>query len=119
MSEKMPFEMEQIGMRIRKARTEQGMSQADLAARSGVSLPHISTIELGKTKLYLPTFVRLIEALGVSADSILRANVPAVNNIYQTEISSLLEDCTASELESLYSIIMNLKQTMRSNQNNL
>lgn len=116
MSEHQPVDIEQIGMRIRKVRTEKGMSQAELAARSGLSLPHISTIELGKTKLYLPTFVRLIEALEVSADVILRANVPTVNGIYQAEFSELLADCTPGELESLYNIVKNIKQTMRSNQ---
>jgi len=116
-SENQSIDIEQIGKRIRKVRTEKGMSQAELAEKSGVSLPHISTIELGKTKLYLPTFVKLIEALEVSADSILRANVPSVNGIYQTEFSELLADCNPSELESLYSILKNLKQTMRANQN--
>ena len=110
-------EYEQIGARIRNARIEQKMSQADLAATANVSLPHISSIELGKTKMLLSTFIRVIEALQISADSVLRANVPAVTNIYANEISELFEDCTPSELESLKVIIQNLKATMRNNQN--
>ena len=58
------------------------------------------------------------EALQVSADSILRANVQNVTSIYANEIAKLFEDCTPSELESLKSIIKNLKTTMRNNQNN-
>ena len=46
-------EYEQIGARIRNARIEQKMSQADLAAKANISLPHISSIELGKTKMLL------------------------------------------------------------------
>lgn len=110
-------EYEQIGARIRNARIEQKMSQADLAAKANISLPHISSIELGKTKMLLSTFIRVIEALQISADSVLRANVPAVTNIYANEISELFEDCTPSELESLKVIIQNLKATMRNNQN--
>ena len=55
-------EYEQIGARIRNARIEQKMSQADLAAKANISLPHISAIELGKTKMLLSTFIRVIEA---------------------------------------------------------
>ena len=58
------------------------------------------------------------EALQVSADSILRANVPTVTSIYANEIAALFEDCTLSELESLKAIIKNLNTTMRNNQNN-
>ncbi len=111
-------EYEQIGLRIRNARIEQKMSQAELAAKANISLPHISSIELGKTKMLLSTFIRVIEALQISADSVLRANVPAVTSMYTEEMAELFEDCTPSELESLKAIVKNLKVTMRNNQNN-
>ena len=111
-------EYEQIGARIRNARIERKMSHAELAVKANISLPHINSIELGKTKMLLSTFTRVIEALQVSADSILRANVPTVTSIYANEIAALFEDCTPSELESLKAIIKNLKTTMRNNKNN-
>lgn len=111
-------EYEQIGLRIRNARVERKMSQAELAAKANISLPRISSIELGKTKMLLSTLTRVIEALQVSADSILRANVPTVTGIYASEIAELFEDCMPSELESLKAIVKNLKATMRNNQNN-
>ena len=111
-------EYEQIGLRIRNARVDRKMSQAELAAKANILLPHISSIELGKTKMLLSTFTRVIEALQVSADSILRANVPTVTTMYASEIAELFEDCTTSELESLKAIVKNLKATMRNNQNN-
>ena len=114
--EMLQHEYEQIGLRIRNARIERKMSQADLAAKTNISLPHISSIELGKTKMLLSTFTRVIEALQVSADSILRANVPTVTSIYASEIAELIGDCTPAELESLKSFIKNIKATMRNNQ---
>ena len=117
-NEALQREYEQIGARIRNARIEQKMSQADLAAKANISLPHISSIELGKTKMLLSTFMRVIEALQSSADSVLRANVPTVTSMYASEIAELFEDCTPLELESLKSIIQNIKATMRNNQNN-
>ena len=117
-NEALQREYELIGARIRNARIGQKMSQADLAAKANISLPHISSIELGKTKMLLSTFIRVIEALQISADSVLRANVPTVTSMYASEIAELFEDCTPSELESLKSIIQNIKATMRNNQNN-
>ena len=97
-NEALQREYEQIGARIRNARIEQKMSQADLAAKANISLPHISSIELGKTKMLLSTFIRVIEALQISADSVLRANVPAVTSMYASEIAELFEDCTHRNL---------------------
>lgn len=49
-----------IGSRIREIRIKKGLSQAMLAEAANISLPHISYIELGKTKMQLSTFVRLL-----------------------------------------------------------
>ena len=43
-NEALQREYEQIGARIRNARIEQKMSQADLAAKANISLPHISSL---------------------------------------------------------------------------
>lgn len=107
---------QEIGARIREARMAKKMSQQELAAKANISLPHISDIENGKQSMKLLTFMRIIEALQVSADSILRADVPAVNVLYQNEFSRIIEDCTPTEVESLKRIMLQLKQTMRTSQ---
>ena len=103
-----------IGSRIRDARVAKGMSQTDLAEKANLSLPLISNVELGKTRMQLPTFVQIVEALQVSADSILRPDVPAVYEIYSKEMSELLADCTVSEKEAILKIVRELKNTMHS-----
>lgn len=105
-------ESQAIGSRIREARIKSGMSQAELAVKSGISLPHISDIELGKSNMMLPSFIRIAEALQVSADSLLRPNVPGVASIYESEFSELLNDCTPSQMDSILKIVRELKQTM-------
>ena len=94
-----------IGSRIKAVRTGKGMSQADLAVKASVSLPLISNIERGKTRMQLETFVKVAEALQVSADHLLRADVPEVKTIYQGEFAELLEDCSASEMEAILNIV--------------
>ncbi len=101
-----------VGSRVKEIRKKNGMSQADLAVKANISLPHISSIELGKTQMLLPVFARLVEALNVSADYLLRADVPEVNGIYQGEFSELLSDCTSQEMESILAIVKQLKATM-------
>ena len=104
---------QEIGERIRDARMAKKMSQQELATKANISLPHISDIEHGKQSMKLITFVRVIEALQVSADEILRADVPAVNQLYQNEFSQIIEDCTPTEIESLKRILLQVKQSMR------
>ena len=105
----------EIGERIREARQSKNMSQQELATKANVSLPHISEIENGKQTMKLLTFIRIIEVLQVSADAILRADVPCVNQIYQSELAEIISDCSPAEIRSLMKIIPELKQTMRSN----
>ena len=104
---------QEIGERLKNARIASKMSQQELANKANVSLPHISDIEHGKKSMKLITFIKIIEALQVSADSILRADVPAVNRLYQNEFSQIVEDCSPAEIESLKRIVLQVKDTMR------
>ena len=110
-------DLELIGSRIKAVRTGKGMSQADLAVKASVSLPLISNIERGKTRMQLETFVKVAEALQVSADYLLRADVPEVKTIYQGEFAELLEDCSASEMETILNIVREVKASMHKKQN--
>ena len=106
-----------IGSRIKALRTGKGMSQADLAVKASVSLPLISNIERGKTRMQLETFVKVAEALQVSADHLLRADVPEVKVIYQSELADVLDGCSASEMETILNIAREVKSSMRRQQN--
>lgn len=107
-----------IGGRIREVRIQQKMSQADLAEKAHISLPHVSDIELGKKCMKLSTFTQIAEALQVSADRLLRLDIPEVNEIYKSEFADLLSDCTPSEIESIIRIIKELKISMHSKKDN-
>ena len=106
---------QKVGQRIKEIRLQKKMSQADLSVAAKISLPHISDIELGKKEMLLTTFCRIVEALQVSADEILRPDVPEVNRIYQKEFAELLGDCTPTEVEAILKIVRELKTTMRTN----
>ena len=102
---------QKIGTRIREVRIEKKMSQAE---KAHMSLPHISEIELGKTRMLLSSFVQITEALQVSADSLLRPNTPESKSIYTSEFASLLSDCTPAEIDSILKIVKEVKTSMHS-----
>lgn len=118
MSEIGKTDYQKIGTRIREIRIQRGMSQADLAFTAHISLPHISDIELGKTKMSLATFLRVAEALQASTDFLLRADVPEVKNIYIKELQDLLSDCTPSEIDTIINIVKEVKAGMHAKKDN-
>ena len=117
MSEKQLNEQEEIGLRIRTVRQQQKMSQSELAEKANIALPTLNAIENGRSKMLVTSFKRIIEALQVSSDVILRPDVPAVNIIYQQEFSDLLSDCTPAEKEMYLNTIRAMKATVRKNNN--
>lgn len=68
---------EQIGARLRDARTARGLSLRALAQSLGVSASLISQIETGKTQPSVSTLYSIVTALGVSIDDLLGV-APAV-----------------------------------------
>ncbi|MFA5779399.1 MAG: helix-turn-helix transcriptional regulator [Elusimicrobiota bacterium] len=54
-----------IGKIIRNNRIENGISQSDLAKRTGIKQPDISAIEKGKKNITLETLLRLCKVLGI------------------------------------------------------
>ena len=107
-------EVIEIGKRIRDIRTNKKMSQADLADKANISLSQVSDIETGKSSMRLTTFIGIVEALQVSADVLLRTDIPEENNIYKSESAELLEDCTPTEIESILKIVKEVKKSMHS-----
>jgi len=60
-----PVTFRTIGMEIRDARIQKGMSQKQLAIRIGMKQPDISKIEDGKKNITLFTLIRLCKVLDI------------------------------------------------------
>lgn len=72
-----------IGRRVKAARLKCGITQEVLAERTGLSLPHISNIETGNTKLSLPAMIHVANALSVSVDTLLCDNVKQAKVVFE------------------------------------
>lgn len=63
--------LEQFGERVRAERLRQGISQEELAARSGVHRTYIGMIERAEKNITLKNIIKIAEALGVKPSSLL------------------------------------------------
>jgi transcriptional regulator with XRE-family HTH domain len=105
--------MKKVGERVRQARKQRGLSQTQLAEAAQVSPSHISDLENGKKTIGLDIFMRITEALQVSADSILQTNVPEVMVTFKAEYSEVLDDCNPEEARFLIDLSRYLKKNIR------
>ena len=101
-----------IGTRIRKYRKAQGITQEQLAEMIGISIPHMSHIETGNTKLSLTVLVLIAEALSVQTDSLIY-DQPIVNNsVIKQEISELIDKCNSQQSKIILETVKNMKITL-------
>lgn len=97
------MDYEKIGMRVRLFRRRKGLSQEQLAELVDISVPHMSHIETGNTKLSLPVFVALAEVLGVRTDELLHD--PASDNDWALgEITGILDSCSPQQARCITEI---------------
>ncbi len=68
----MPSAIEQFGANVRAARLKRGWTQEDLAEATGLASVQISRIERGAREIRLTTLLRLLTALEVKPEVLLR-----------------------------------------------
>lgn len=109
----MELDYQAIGVRIRRLRKAQGLTQQTLAEKSNQEPSNISHIERGATKLSLPTIVNIANALGVTVDDLLCDSLTASSSPYERVASDILSDCTHRELKIITETMLALKENLR------
>ena len=102
-----------IGQNIRRYRKSMGLTQEQLAEMINISVPHMSHIETGITKLSLPVLVDISDALKVSTNDLLSDNVVLSRERRYEEIRSILEQCDDRELKILTEILDSAKNALK------
>lgn len=102
-----------IGRRIRKVRRDKHMTQEQLAEIIGVGTTHISHIETGNTIASMKLFVAIVDALGVSADELLRDNLAHAKEAFIGEIFDELQDCSEEEVRFIADMVRAMKIGLR------
>ena len=109
----MDIDYESIGLRIRRLREKNGLSQEMLAEFADTTQVCISNIENGKRIASLKTLISLANALRVTPDTLLAESLTRTNHHYITEGMNLLADCTKEEAEIIISTVKTLKHTLQ------
>lgn len=101
-----------IGQQIRKLRKAHGLSQEELAEKVNISITHMSHIETGNTKLSLPVFLDIAEALEVSTDDLLGQLEYDTSSKAFAEIAKVLDRCSAREAKIISEIVKSTKAAL-------
>ena len=95
----------ELGNRIKEARKLKKISQIELADAANISVSHLSNIENGKKSISIDLFIRVVEALQVSADWLLRTDTPEVKKIVSAEFDELLKDKSKDDIERIVRLV--------------
>lgn len=93
----MDFQYRDMGLRIKARRKELKIKQAELAEVLDISNNHMSSIESGKPKPSLDTFINICNHLNTTPDYLLLGSIHA-QNIPQ-DIADKLLLCSASDVK--------------------
>lgn len=101
--------MEIIGKRIREQRELQNLKQETLAEMVEISNTHMSQIERGKKEPSINCFIRIVNALNIPADFILRDELKNSSPIFLNDITEKMTQLTNEQVEfvtDLFNVVL-------------
>lgn len=99
-----------LGNRIQQIREQRGLTQDDLASRTGISIKHISVLERGVKEPRLATFLKIAEALGVTPNELLINEADDMD--YESAIAHRVSQLPKEKQEKLLKIIDTLVEEL-------
>ncbi len=103
----------ELGQRLREARKNAGLTQEVLAEKAGIGNMYIGEIERGVKFPSMNIFIKIIEALGVSADYILRDELPSGKEYVFDEITEMIADLTPQQRKGAVDILAAYIKTIK------
>ena len=94
-----------VGKRIRESRIKKGYTQQDLANRAEIGVVYISEIERGIKMPSLNIFIKIVDALDVSADYVLRDELTSGKEYIYNEITQKIKGLTPKQRKAATDIL--------------
>lgn len=94
-----------FGKKIREARNKSGMTQEVLAEKADIGAVYLGEIERGIKIPSVSVFVKIIEALNVSADYILRDEISTGKEYVFDELTEKLSNLTPKQRKTASDIL--------------
>lgn len=99
------MEKEEFGLRLRETRTQKGYTLQFLAQKAGTGAVYLGEIERGLKMPSLNSFIRIVEALNVSADYLLRDELTSGSNHVYDEVTEKLRHLTPKQRKTAADIL--------------
>ena len=99
------MEKADLGKKIREARLKKGYTQQTLAEKADVAEMYISQIERGLKMPSMNLFIKIITALDISSDYILRDEVPSGKNYVYNEFTKKLDSLSPKQRRAAMEIL--------------
>lgn len=94
-----------LGKKLREARLRKGYTQEVLAEKAEIGAMYLGEIERGSKMPSLNIFVKLVEALDISADYILRDELSSGKAFIFDEITNKLKDLSPKQRKTAIDIL--------------
>lgn len=102
-----------IGKNIRDIRSDRGMTQAELAEKTDLSIPFVSYIENGSKHPGLETLIKIATALGTTMDVLLLGNQPRDKLTYQKEMREIFDECDDKDRSFILYMVQAIKNGIK------
>lgn len=89
-----------IGARMQALRRSRGMTQEQLAERTGIAPAYMSQIETGVKRASLPVLLRITKVLDTHIEYLLTGNAPCAAD----NLAELMNDCSEREMQIIITI---------------
>ena len=97
--------LDTIGKNIRKYRTQKKLRQDELAEKTDLSTNYVGMVERGEKIPALDTFLKIANALEVSADMLLADVLYNNYTIKDSLLAEKLDKLTSDDREKIYDVI--------------
>ena len=95
----------ELGKRIKEVRNKKGYTQEELAEMAGIGAIYLGEIERGLKMPSLNVFIKIVEALEVSADYILRDELSSGKSYVFDELTEKLSELTPKQRKAATAIL--------------
>ncbi len=99
------MEKAELGKKIREARKNAGLTQEALAEKADIGVMYLGEIERGIKMPSMRIFIKLIETLNISADYVLRDELPSGKEYVLDEITERLSKLTPQQRKGAVEIL--------------
>ncbi len=95
----------ELGKKLKEARIKAGYTQEVLAEKAEIGTVYLGEIERGIKMPSLNVFIKIVIALGISADYILRDELPSGKEFIYNDITERLDSLTPAQRKTAVDIL--------------